>query len=59
MLRRLIAFALAQRLLVAVLTLGLVGAGWLALQQGLHVTVVHSTWFFEFCQQVAGLVRYR
>jgi cobalt-zinc-cadmium resistance protein CzcA len=32
MLRRLIAFALAQRLLVAVLTLGLVGAGWLALQ---------------------------
>jgi len=33
MLRRLIAFALAQRLLVAVLTLGLVGAGWLALQK--------------------------
>ncbi len=33
MLRRLIAFALAQRLLMAVLTLGLVGAGWLALRQ--------------------------
>ncbi|WP_404300196.1 efflux RND transporter permease subunit [Alicycliphilus denitrificans] len=33
MLRRLIAFALAQRLLVAVLTLGLVGAGWMALQK--------------------------
>ena len=33
MLRRLIAFALAQRLLVAVLTLGLVSAGWLALQR--------------------------
>ena len=32
MLRRLIAFALAQRLLVGVLTLGLIGAGWLALQ---------------------------
>lgn len=33
MLRRLIAFALAQRLLVAVLTLGLVAAGLLALRQ--------------------------
>jgi hypothetical protein len=37
----------------------MVGAGWLVLQQGLHVPVVHSAWFFEFCQQVAGLVRYR
>jgi hypothetical protein len=37
----------------------IVGAGWLVLQQGLHVQVVHSAWFFEFCQQVAGLVRYR
>ncbi len=33
MLQRLIAFALAQRLLVAVLSLGLVGAGWLALRE--------------------------
>ena len=32
-LRRLIAFALAQRLLMALLTLGLVGAGWLAMRQ--------------------------
>ena len=32
MLQRLIAFALAQRLLIAVLSLGLVGAGWLAMR---------------------------
>jgi hypothetical protein len=37
----------------------MVGAGWLLMQQCLHVPVVHSAWFFEFCQQVAGLVRYR
>jgi hypothetical protein len=36
-----------------------IGAGWLVLQQTLHVPVVHATWFFDFCQQVAGLVRYR
>jgi hypothetical protein len=37
----------------------LIGAGWLAMQQALHVPVADSAWFFEFCQQVAGLVRYR
>lgn len=37
----------------------MIGAGWLAMQQTLHVPVVHSAWFFDFCQHVAGLVRYR
>jgi len=37
----------------------MVGAGWLVMQQGLHATVVQSAWFPGFCQQLAGLVRYR
>jgi hypothetical protein len=37
----------------------LIGAGWLVLQQALHVPVAGSEAFVDFCQQVAGLVRYR
>jgi hypothetical protein len=37
----------------------LIGAGWLLMQQLLHVPVAHSAWFAEFCQFVASLVRYR
>lgn len=37
----------------------LIGVGWLVLQQALHVPVAGSEWFVEFCQAVAGLVRYR
>jgi hypothetical protein len=37
----------------------LIGAGWLVLQQVLHVPVAGSEAFVDFCQQVAGLVRYR
>ena len=37
----------------------LIGAGFLLLQQALHVPVAGSEAFVGFCQQVAGLVRYR
>jgi len=37
----------------------LIGAGWLLLQQALHMPVAHSDWFVEFCHFVASLVRYR
>lgn len=37
----------------------LIGAGWLVMQQVLHVPVAGSGWFVEFCAQVAELVRYR
>lgn len=37
----------------------LVGAGWLVLQQSLHVPVAGSAWFADFCTVVAGFVRYR
>jgi hypothetical protein len=37
----------------------LIGAGWLVMQQALHVPVAGSEWFMAFCHEVAGLVRYR
>jgi hypothetical protein len=37
----------------------LIGAGWLLLQQVLHVPATNSALFLEFCQYLAGLVRYR
>jgi hypothetical protein len=40
-------------------TYSMIGAGWLVLQQVLHVPVAASSGFLEFCQYVASLVRYR
>lgn len=37
----------------------MIGAGWLVLQQSLHVPVVQSDFFLQFCQYVATLVHYR
>lgn len=37
----------------------MIGAGWLLMQQALHVPVVESEAFLSFCQYVASLVHYR
>lgn len=37
----------------------MIGAGWLLMQQILHVPVVESEAFLSFCQYVASLVHYR
>lgn len=37
----------------------MIGAGWMLMQMTLHVPVAGSETFLEFCQWVAGMVRYR
>lgn len=37
----------------------MIGAGWLLMQQALHMPVAHSEAFVEFCRTLAAMVRYR